>query len=770
MENPYRRRKRTYDEIKENVDAEEEGERKEVERKEVISLDDISSQMEDMSNRSSTVIEVDSEEEEEDEGSVQMEGKERGEGEEGGDDLFENFEDFERILRVPINEELTDEEVLDLLDTWKSIWVMDDANRFTSSEILQRAERLFPIQNNEGEENLSMCKEYMVWYTETLSNLRNVAQVKGLLESKDEEDRAPAERLAYFELILNGIIFGYESRSNILRIKHLSNSQCIHAIPTTFESIQKLVLDPSDKTLDDTSKYMKFLYMTAWQRLYRIKEEILYQPKFYNGIYTYAWVKAHDLDSFIWNAFQPRSLNEEMWRCVTSRPSVATQAKKQLMNTNDPMLPQLKQYHGSWSFKNGVYVGKVDKFYRYGCSQTSDFSTGFATVKFFPLEFEKERYDRIMYGQVYNDFDDEEEQEEQEEKNDDGDMLDLAELKGEYEYNDNENDDGNNDDDDDFEMNSWMKLPTPKIDKILDDQELSLEVKQWVWVFLGRLLFPVGLHDSWQVMPFFEGIAGSGKSTLLKVIQMFFDPEDVGILTDQIEKEFGAEGLYLKKVILGFDIGKKLGLSQVEWQSWVSGEACQIKRKFKTALSIQKWTTPMAFAGNNIPMWNDNAGSVSRRFMIIEMMKAVRNVDTSLFTEIGQNLAMILKKMILSYLSACHEYGSVGLHRVVPQEFLDSANRLRKATNALYAFVDSPLVHTKNMDLPDDQQPVLVQSMDSFHNAYKQFCSDKRYPYKRLEPDYVCDVFARFGIRLEKEYQAPHCEPGEYLIGCMLAE
>lgn len=739
-------------------------------------MNDIASQMENLSSQSNSIVVLDDEEvadlEQEDERKQMQAPKDQ--EEEVEDRLFEQFDEFERILRVPVDKDLTSEQVLELFEVWKNIWVMKDSDRFTDYEILQRAERLFPIHNEEGEENLGMCKEYMVWYTETLSNLRNVAKVKGLLDCKNEDDREPAERQAFFELILNGIVFGYESRTNILRIKHLSNSQCIHAIPQTFESIQKLVLDPSDKTLDDTSKYMKFLYMTAWQRLYRIKEEMLYKPKFHNGIYTYAWEKAHDLDSFIWNAFQPRSLNEEMWRCITSRPSVATQAKKQLMNTIDPMLPKLNKHDGAWSFPNGVYVGKVDRFYQFGSPLISDFSTDFATIKYFPVEFEKERYDILMYNEIIPD--DEEEVEEQEEKEQEGirrperKEVSQEEIKRSI-FVDSESDRiENNHEEEEFDPNFWMRLPTPQIDKILDDQELSLEVKHWVWVFLGRLLFPVGLHDSWQVMPFFEGIAGSGKSTLLKVIQMFFDPEDVGIITDQIEKDFGAEALYMKKVILGFDIGKRLGLSQVEWQSWVSGEGCIIKRKFKTALSITKWTATMAFAGNNIPMWTDNAGSVSRRFMIIEMMKAIRDVDTSLFSKIGQNIALILKKMILAYLSACHEYGSVGLHRVVPQEFLDSANRLRKATNALYAFVDSPLVQTKNPNLPEDQQPLLFQSMDSFHNAYKQFCSDKRFPYKRLEPDYVCSVFSQFQIRLEKNYQPPHCEPGEYLIGCMLAE
>lgn len=680
---------------------------------------------------------------EEMENDVESEAEERGEREEDGDVMDDIMAEFEEVIRVPVNDELSNDEILRMIDVWKAMWVIENSNTYTSYQILQRAERLFRVEseNDENRDNLGSCKEYLTIYTETLQTLRTLCETRGLFECKDDDDRLPAEREAYFELILNGIVFGYEIRSNILRIKHLTNSQCMHAIPPTFESIQRMVMDPSEKKMDDTCLYVKFLYLTAWQRLYRIKEEMLYAPIFHNGYYTYAWKKEHDIDSFIWNAFQPRARNEKMWSIITSRPSVSTQAKKQLMQTQDPMLPKLTQYQGSWSFSNGVYVGRMDNFHLYGSESISFFNKGFATVKYFNVPFEHEKYEAIMYGG-------EEEEEE---------LKGVEELKGDEE------------EEEEVRHDYWMNLKSPNIDKILNDQELSPDVIHWVWVFIGRLLFPVGLLDSWQVMPFFEGIAGSGKSTLLKVIQMLFNPEDVGVISDRIEKDFGAEGLYLKKIILGYDIGKNLGLSQVEWQSWVSGEAATIKRKNRVALSITNWTVPMAYAGNNIPMWNDNAGSVSRRFMIIEMLKAVRKNETTLYSKIGNNIAMVLKKMINAYLSAVDEYGTHGLWNVVPQPFRDSANRLRKATNALYAFVDSPLVITTDMNA-SGQQPVLYQSLESFEMAYQQFCRDKRYPFRRLEPDYVCDVFARFGIRIENGYTPPNGEAGEYLIGCRLLD
>ena len=680
------------------------------------------------------------------------------ENDDGGDEKFaEYIDDFEQVLRITVDQDMDEKEILETLEVWKNMWVIKDANQITNEQITQRMEKLFPIQNKDGEENLGTCKEYLALYAETLQNLKNVAQKKGLLSTDNEEDRGPSERNAYFELIMNGIIFGYESRTNLLRIKHLANSQCLNAIPPAFESIQRLVFDQNDKPLDDTCKYMKFLYSTAWSRMYRIRNESIYEPKLYNHQYTYAWDYVCDLDHFIWNACQPRALNEEMWRCLASKPTVSTQAYKHLARADDPMLPKLTKSSG-WSWTNGVYIGEIDQFYRYNSEEISTMlSSSYASIKFFEVEFKNDEYCELMYGSNPNN---QEEKKEDREDGEDGEknsfdeLFDPVELDSDY-------------DEEDVDFNSWMKLPTPKIDKILKDQELSIGVIHWVWVLLGRLLFPVGKHDQWQVMPFFEGIAGSGKSTLLKIIQMFFDPEDVGVITNSFEKEFGAESIYLKKIILGLDIGKKLGVNQMEWQSWVSGEACTIKRKFKTALTIPAWTAPMVYAGNNIPMWTDNAGSVSRRFIIIEMMKAVRDVDTTLFSEVGKNIAVILKKMILAYLSACHTYGNIGIHKVLPKEFLNSANRLRKSTNALYAFVDSKEVITKN---PNNEEIVLFQSKESFEAAYQDFCNRKKYPFKRLEPDFVCAVFAQFGIREEHNFHPPGCEIGDYYVGCMLAE
>jgi len=652
------------------------------------------------------------------------------------EDLFINFQ---YILNNRIENDITDEEIDTRLETWERMWVVNDNENKSDIDIMQKLERLFPIHTRSGGRNFSNCKELLNTYLAQLDELKQRATRNQMLEQRGE-DRESAKRLSMFDLVLNGIIFGFNTRASLLRTKHMANSQNLHAIPNAFAAVQSIVNDDEEEEkLDGCSKYMKFLYTVAWERTYRKKNECLYEPIYHDLNYTYAWKLVGDFDWFIWNAFKPKEINYEMWKCVTSKSQVASQAKKQLTNTSDPMLPELKQKQGSWSFTNGVYFGQIDTFYEYGSEEIKELSRDFATTKFFNMEFDNDAFETIL-NEAEEEFDE---------------MNERKGDEGETYWG---------------ERAPWTKLKTPLIDKILDDQKLSPRMKRWIWVLLGRLLFPVGKHDTWQVMPFFKGIAGSGKSTLLKVIQMLFDPEDVSILTDQVEKMFGLESLSTGKIILGYDIGRNLGLSQMDWQSMVSGEGVVIRRKNRTAISLPNWTIPQVYAGNQPPTWNDNAGSVSRRYMIIEFMHPVRNVNTTLFSDIKKNIPIILKKMILAYLDAVDSYGNIGLWTIVPQEFRDSANRLRKATNALFAFIDSKHVIT-NKQIGVDNGAILYQSMESFNDAFKQFCNDKRYAYKRLERDYVCDVFARFGISIAENYTPSNGdEVGEYLLGCVLTE
>lgn len=50
----------------------------------------------------------------------------------------------------------------------------------------------------------------------------------------------------------------------------------------------------------------------------------------------------------------------------------------------------------------------------------------------------------------------------------------------------------------------WQDIPTPALTKILTDQRLEPHVQDWVWILLGRTLWPIKTHDKWEVVLYFQ--------------------------------------------------------------------------------------------------------------------------------------------------------------------------------------------------------------------------------------------------------------------------
>lgn len=115
------------------------------------------------------------------------------------------------------------------------------------------------------------------------------------------------------------------------------------------------------------------------------------------------------------------------------------------------------------------------------------------------------------------------------------------------------------------------------------------------------------------MIPFFKGMASSGKSTIvLKVAKQFFEAVDVGVLSNNIEKKFGLSAFVDKYLFVAPEIKNDLQIEQAEFQSMVSGEDIQVNTKYAKARSCV-WKVPGVLAGNEVPSWCDNSGSIQVR-------------------------------------------------------------------------------------------------------------------------------------------------------------
>ena len=184
-----------------------------------------------------------------------------------------------------------------------------------------------------------------------------------------------------------------------------------------------------------------------------------------------------------------------------------------------------------------------------------------------------------------------------------------------------------------------------------DDGRFPMEAQRWLYVFLGRLLFPLGTFDNWQVVPFVKGVAGSGKSCLIHAAKSMFEPEDVGVLSStMLERNFGLSALAFKRVWFCFEVKKHMDLPAAEFQSMISGEHLCVPIKNQMA-RVVKWSAPGFMVGNDTPEWRDSQGSIRRRLAPFSFDRAVSEQDSrpDLLERVMGELGALIVKAVTAY-------------------------------------------------------------------------------------------------------------------------
>ena len=236
-----------------------------------------------------------------------------------------------------------------------------------------------------------------------------------------------------------------------------------------------LAIDNNDSSLkDDESntpyqKLLLFLLHQAYAEGYRrYRDQCCVEIR-----NTRAWKQVKEIKDFVYDATQKED-NPEMWKNLTSRGGLVGDVVRHLTNCKDFQFPEIKKDRHTWSFQNGLLVGKDwdantqkygIKFYPYNSRDFRELDPTLVSCKYFDLPFDP--------------------------------------------YT---------------EVEDWYDIPTPHMQCVLDYQRFDPDVCKWMYVFCGRLCFEVNEMDGWQVIPFLKGIARSGKSTLItKVCKLFYE-------------------------------------------------------------------------------------------------------------------------------------------------------------------------------------------------------------------------------------------------------
>ena len=181
------------------------------------------------------------------------------------------------------------------------------------------------------------------------------------------------------------------------------------------------------------------------------------------------------------------------------------------------------------------------------------------------------------------------------------------------------------------------------------------------------------------------------KGTVCDLVKRMFPSGSVGVITATQEEKFGLEALYQKRLVMIPDLPKKFSkiVSQSDFQSMVTGEGVSVARKNKTAVSDQDWTVPMIGAGNYLPDYNDNSGSISRRMVVFLFSVLITTRNTRLKDEIIKGeLVTVMLRCIVRYRTTCEKWGSADFWtKIAPASLREVQTEVKESTNYLANFL-----------------------------------------------------------------------------------
>ena len=169
---------------------------------------------------------------------------------------------------------------------------------------------------------------------------------------------------------------------------------------------------------------------------------------------------------------------------------------------------------------------------------------------------------------------------------------------------------------------------------LVDDEPLFI-----CYALLGRMFYPVGEDDNFQVCPFFYGAAQSGKSLISAVLQMMLGNDNVGIIMSTMEKQFGLAPLLGKLAAICNELRSPCQIPLAALQSMITGERVTIAKKYCNPAEVE-WKIPTFLIGNKIPEEFTNirscAAAITRRLVMVHFKHQIPSdkVDSQLIGKI----------------------------------------------------------------------------------------------------------------------------------------
>lgn len=465
------------------------------------------------------------------------------------------------------------------------------------------------------------------------------------------------------------------------------------------------------------------LYAKLSALKYRRKDEYCYEEIVSKeGFRTHAWKQVMSIKDFVYT-YVTKETDFVQWQNLTNPAANGSLAAEFMKTSKDPDFPELKVNRYLYAYANGLYHTLHDMFYPFKDKPAWE-----------EMAAEIQTYRRLGgWGEAYvaiaPTLDDVAVQ-----------FFDIPfrfAITPEAESS--------------FDP---LLIETPELDSIFATQKLDEKTIMWAKTAMGRCLFPVRKLDGWDVILFFKGVAGCGKSTLALLLKSFFPPHLVGTLSSNIEQKFGLSAIYDKLLCICSEVREDFGLDQGDWQSCASGEAVSIAIKNQTAIT-KVWDTPMFLAGNELPKYRNNSGSVDRRLLLFEFNEKVNveKSDPQLFKKLLDNTDRIMRQLVALYHAAVREHSKSNVWKqgVLPQQIHDFRNNARRIADPLYSFLTQQGVWDFNVDK--------FMLLDDFRVQYTDYCKKHGVPVPRWTTDHYNFTFKESHLSIQ---------PGQRSVGGVL--
>jgi hypothetical protein len=513
------------------------------------------------------------------------------------------------------------------------MWAVFTFSSGETSNILDRIQFVFPNVTDMGARWQKICK--------IRSDAQQLLTVRGFLDQDKPDGRALGLQCTQVASCIRSF---YEAAINLYMVKH-AGDQAYMAILQNLSPISFFILPRNTELTAHQKAVAFFLDMASKAKLRRIKTT-LYEPVYVEKQYAYSYrVLNHpnedrpmEIIDFM-NQFMKAGGHPDICSILTSNGGQMNAVAGTLADVESPLFPILYRDPDYFSFRNGLYCISSSIFYTFVKEPNRPSVAEIGVPSLVSCKFH-----------------------------------DLV-----YRYLEMEQESAG--------LNDYMGIDLGPVHRILTDQGFDELEMRWIYAFCGRLLFQIGRFDNWGMWPYFLGVAGTGKSTLVRLVASLLEKSAVGILANNAQRDFGFQGLLNKAMFLLLDLDKKFSGDQMTIQSMIVGEEVSVNRKNQTTVD-KTWKTPAAFCANLLPDWTDNNGAMTRRLFVIEFLKPIKDVDTTLMESCQGMLDRFITVIVRAYHDLRREIGKRSPKTAgCPDKFLDAERRAVLELNPVLAFI-----------------------------------------------------------------------------------